>query len=255
MSNNTAKKPAPIQDWGQGKVFQSLNSHGYITESLDAYSKLFVKAASKVPGKINLEIGCGFGYATKQALLHNAKIIANDICQPHLDILNATTPTLYRSNLRALVGDFPDNFMENDILKPNSVANILLGRVTHHYNPDKLVRAIKRVHEILIPGGKVFLVSDTPFMGLLQEFLPLYEQRVEQQDPWPGYIENLQQFTSEYSTNHPPMIHLLDTNTLTRVFEEANLMIEKIGYIERSEFPDHMRLDGRESIGISARKI
>jgi hypothetical protein len=46
----------------------------------------------------------------------------------------------------------------------------------------------------------------------------------------------------------------MDVDVLRRIFEQAGFEIERVGYISREDFPDDMRLDGRENVGIIATK-
>ncbi len=252
MSQTSVQKPEALE-WGQGKIFPTLNAHGFVLERMDPYSKLFVKSASRAPGKTNLEIGASFGYATKQVLLHNSTIIANDISKEHLDIIEETTPALYKKGLTTLQGDFATVAGQCDKLKPGCLANVLISRTLQHMTPDKVEQTLKTVFDLLMPGGKLYVVSDTPFLRVFEGFLPTFEQRVAAGDPNPGIINDVTPARA-YFGEHPNYLNLMNDETLIRLTKAAGYTIEKSGYFECEEYPDELRLDGREGVGIVARK-
>ncbi|MBC7928234.1 MAG: hypothetical protein H7039_21525 [Bryobacteraceae bacterium] len=52
----------------------------------------------------------------------------------------------------------------------------------------------------------------------------------------------------------PRSIHLLDDVVLRRAAEEAGLTIERLWLYRRTDLPVTLHLDGRESVGLIARK-
>ena len=58
----------------------------------------------------------------------------------------------------------------------------------------------------------------------------------------------------ERGASLPPKMHFLDPEVLTRVFAKAGFIVEKAHTFARPEFPKDIQLDGRESVGIVARK-
>lgn len=52
----------------------------------------------------------------------------------------------------------------------------------------------------------------------------------------------------------PQRMNLLDEPTLRRVFLKAGFVIERLELFPRPEFPVDIQLDGRESVGLIARK-
>lgn len=89
-------------------------------------------------------------------------------------------------------------------------------------------------------------------MKNLSAVIPEYERRVASGMEWPGLIHNLRDYVPEKPL--PDTVHFLDKKTLKRVLESQGFKIEKMSYIERRDFPPDRWLDGRESIGVIARK-
>ena len=57
----------------------TLNQMGFMTSSLDQFSKEFVDYAGKFPLENSMEIGAAYGVSTVEALKKGAQIIANDL--------------------------------------------------------------------------------------------------------------------------------------------------------------------------------
>ena len=228
---------------------RTLNNMGYMTSALDLYSQAFVDFAPESPGPY-LDVGAAYGIASLAALRNGATVVANDIDARHLEILRDRTPETMRSRLTLLPGDFPD---EIDFAS-DSLGAILICRVMHFFDGPTIERAVAKVMRWLAPGGKVFAVGETPFIGTAKSFFPTYQARVKAGAPWPGIVENVAAHDPKRAGNLPSRMHLLDEPTLRRVFSDAGFTIEKLATFARPEFPPDIQLDGRESIGLIARK-
>lgn len=228
---------------------KTLNNMGYMTSGLDAYSQAFVDFAPAAPGPV-LDIGAAYGVASLAALRNGARVIANDIDARHLEILRDRAPEHLRSRLTLMPGSFPDGID----LAPGSAGAVLICRVMHFFDGPAIERAAAQVMKWLAPGGKVFAVGETPFIGTAKAFFPTYQARVKAGDPWPGIVENVGAHDPKRAGNLPSRMHLLDEATLKRVFGRAGFVIEKLGTFARPEFPPDIQLDGRESVGLIASK-
>ena len=92
------------------------------------------------------------------------------------------------------------------------------------------------------------VVAETPYLGHLKDFIPLYEDRKKKGDLWPGHIECLQNYTNR--PNSSEWVNLLDPEILERTLTKYGFKVEKVGFIDRSQFPEEVRLSGKESVGI-----
>ena len=52
----------------------------------------------------------------------------------------------------------------------------------------------------------------------------------------------------------PEFFNFLDKDILTSIFEEKGFIVEQSNYVNRDDFPESLRLDGRESVMLIARK-
>lgn len=227
----------------------TLNSMGYMTTKLDPYSQEFVEYAAHTSGFV-LEVGAAYGIATLAALSLGAKIYCNDLEPRHLMLVQqqASERKLDLSRLITLPGDFPDAID----FPPDSLDGILTCRVLHFFEGEKIERSIQKAYQWLKVGGKIFIVAETPFLKTLIDFMPEYEKNVQNQVKWPGLITNMHQYFNDEKI--PKLINSMDKTVMRRVLESEGFIIEKMSYINRLDFPENRRLDGRESIGVVAYK-
>lgn len=228
---------------------KTLNNMGYMTSILDPYSRAFVDFAPKAPGPC-LDIGAAYGVASLAALENGASVIANDLDERHLTILRQRAPEALRTRLTLARGGFPD---EVDF-EAGSLGAVLICRVMHFFDGPTIERAAQNVLRWLAPQGKVFVVGETPFIGTAKDFFPTYQARVRAGDLWPGLVENVAAHDPKRAGALPSRMHLLDEPTLRRVFSKAGYAIEKLATFPRPYFPPDIQLDGRESVGLIARK-
>lgn len=245
---NNSDRPAMPKPEPNGFV-KTLNNMGYMTSSLDVYSQAFVDFAPGAPG-LALDVGAAYGVASLAALGNGARVVANDIDERHLEILKERAPSHLRARLSLIPGGFPDGID----FPSGSLGAVLICRVMHFFDGPAIERAAANVMRWLAPGGKVFAVGETPFIGTAKAFFPTYQARLKEGDPWPGIVENVGAHDPKRAGNLPSRMHLLDETTLRRVFTKAGFEIERLGTFARPEFPPDIQLDGRESVGLIGRK-
>ncbi len=228
---------------------KTLNNMGYMTSTLDPFSLEFVVFAPEAPGP-SLEIGAAYGVATLPALAQGASVIANDIDARHLQILIDRVPEAHRPRLSIMHGSFPEEIR----LENGSVGATLIARVLHFLDGPTIDFAMQKIAEWLAPGGKLFIVAETPYLRNFQRFQPIYEARKMAGAKWPGFVENVHEIAPDRAKFLPKTMHLLDVEVLRRAAEEAGLYVEKIHTFPRPDFPEDIRFDGRESVGLVAVK-
>ena len=234
-----------------GGFIQTLNGMGYMTSTLDRVSQAFVDE-SGCESKVLLEIGAAYGVASLEALQKGkSRIIANDLDSTHLKILKNRANPKHLDRLTLLPGSFPD---ELDI-QPESIDCLLIVRVLHFFEGEQIVSALVKAKEWLKPGGRIFAVTETPYLRSLEKFIPVFEERVQKQEEWPGYFDF--SIDGEFTrTDHlPPFMHFFTPDTLGKLFIETGFQIEFGEFLDRSDYPDDLRYTGKESTGIIARKI
>lgn len=246
---NDDKKTLVMPEPEPSGFVKTLNNMGYMTSTLDPFSKAFVEFSVKAPGA-SLDIGAAYGVAAIEALKLGASVIANDIEEKHLEILKNRTPKELHSRLTLLPGAFPNALM----IPENTVGSVLACRVFHFFDGPTIEFAAKLLFQKLLPKGKVFIVTETPFLKNFSTFIPTYLERKAEGEKWPGFISDVKAVAPERAVLLPPTIHFLDPDVLTRVFKEAGFEIERCEMIARKDFPADLQLDGRESVGLIACK-
>src|SRR5207244_3611285 len=109
---------------------------------------------------------------------------------------------------------------------PASLGGIHAANVLHFLTGDQLVDGASRMFRWLRPGGKVFTLSSTPFVGTLRDFIPIYQRRKGSGVPWPGELGHPQVFSDHATVRElPDFVHLLEEDVLREVFCRAGFVI------------------------------
>lgn len=202
-------------------LIPTLNKTGWMTEALDTYSSDFARYAGSCGAEV-LDIGCAYGVATLTALEHGARVCACDIEPRHLHILTERVPPRARPRLRAVAGALP----EVDFPAATFGA-VLASRVLHFLNGPDIELTVSKMHDWLRPGGRLYLIADTPFTGPWYTEAETYRQRKAAGERWPGllndYVNLLPAGTDP--TGHPEFINPLDPDLLSRTCREAGFDI------------------------------
>jgi SAM-dependent methyltransferase len=223
MTNNKTEMP----DYFLPDVVPTLNGRGYMFEALDPISKAFIDFAANQEAQA-LDIGCAYGVATLGALNEGARVVACDMEERHLEILASRCPEQFQGNLTTIVGKLPDVPFE-----PQIFGAILASRILHFLKGEEIEQAVKAMSEWLEPGGKLFLVCDTPYMPPWNAQVELYKEKKKNGDPWPGLVSDFSRYfdrkiDGERSVEtYPDFLNALDPDILTRVCEQAGLVVER----------------------------
>jgi hypothetical protein len=216
----------------------TLNKMGYMTAAPDYFSKEWIdfSGRAKLP---SLEIGAAYGVATIPALESGATIIANDIDPRHLDILKQRVPAPLQKNLILRPGRFPGD-IEFD---PHSLEAILICRVLHFFDQPTIELAFQKMSSWLAPKGRLFALTETPYLKNFQEFIPIYESRVAAGEKFPGYVEDVMKVAPERGKTLPPAIHFMNVDVLSRLAKNAGLIIKECHTISATLLIGYQSID------------
>ncbi|MBL0942395.1 MAG: class I SAM-dependent methyltransferase, partial [Alphaproteobacteria bacterium] len=216
---------------------------------IDPYAQAFINYAShsQLPC---LEIGAAYGAVTLEALKKGATMVVNDLDPSHLEVLKNYLTQAMEPHIKFVAGKFPEDVH----LNPESFGAIFSSRVIHFFTPQEIDGAFKNFVELLVPGGKLFIVCETPYLKNYKAFIPIFEDRKARGAEWPGLIEDISEYNIMRAKHLPRLMHFFDAETLSRVVSSYGFVVEKVGMFERADFPDDIQLDGRESVGIIAYK-
>jgi len=241
---------------------------GFTTTPCDPVSQQFIQNAATVAssgGKV-LEIGAAFGAATLAAIAKGATVFCNDIDAHNLAVVRKRYLETQQSRIDSLSGDdhklilvpgaLPDELAS---LPENFFDAILICRVLHFFSGAQIEKSLALLSNLLTPGGKLYIVCETPFLKNWQRFLPEFKHRSERGIEWPGEIHNPAEFESSgRSASLPKFVHWITQEVLERSLLRAGLVIAHLGYINRAgQFPEDLLLPeyGQESVGaIGVRK-
>lgn len=229
----------------------TLNRKGRTTASLNELSKEFVRY-SRAASRPVLDIGAAFGVASLAALKAGARVIANDIDPRHLKVLVGRTPRTLRPSLATICARFPDE-ME---LEEGSLSAVHAANLLNFLTGPEIAHGLRLIVKWLEPGGKLFVISGTPYAANVRGFIQEYHRRKRRGDRWPGYVRNLKKYSSDPTVVHelPDALHLLDDEILCRECKRAGLVVEQSKMFLRKGLPKYLRLDGRENVLLVARK-
>lgn len=211
----------------------TLNNKGFMSTSLDPVSAAFTVYAGLAKGW-SLDLGCAYGIATLAALDHGARIVACDMEPGHVQVLLSKVPETARDRIKGVAAQMP-----KIAFRPNGFSAILCSRALHFLNGEDVMTTVRAMAEWLEPGGKVFLIADTPYTGFWARGAKAYEERKAAGDPWPGFIPDVTQFLPVDARSKRNMRYLnpMDPDTLTRVCADAGLIVEQAAFSGRPDQP------------------
>lgn len=227
------------------------NQRGF-TYHLTRFGQAFVDEAAIATHPV-VDIGAAFGVATIPALEKGANVVAVDLSMDHLSMLEENTPLPYQESLTTKQGRFPD------VTLPTApVSAVYLSQVLPFLSPDEIVKGAQTIYDWLAPGGKVFIVSFTPFLAHVADYIPVYQQKKKQGERFAGYITDLPKYCSnqDIAQQLPSAINHVDEDDLRFAFTKAGfdiLQLETFGD-ENQDLPEGIKYDNRERVGLIAQK-
>jgi SAM-dependent methyltransferase len=223
-----------------------MNNTGWMTEKMDSYSADFAEYAGTADGEV-LDIGCAYGIATLAALENGARVLACDMDPRHLEVLYARVPEQLRGRYRSKAATMPAvDFPQG------SFAAILAARVLHFLNGTDIEVTVRKMKDWLIPGGRLYLVADSPYTGPWAPQAGEYERRKSEGDAWPGYVADYASFLPAHvdPAEHPDFINPLDPDILKRVCTNAGLEVIAASFLSSAT----KHANGRDHAGVIALK-
>lgn len=218
----SVKQPLPEKD---GKI-KTLNAMGYMTPDVDYITKDFIEFSANAPLPV-LDGGAAYGVATILALKKGATVIANDIDQRHLWIIAQNKQLSPDEKARLFLNqgmlpesvDFPDH----------SLSAILLCRVMHFFTPTQIELMFQKAKRWLVPNGRFYIVTMTPYHYTLEGFSTIYQNRLQAGDPWPGIITSMMtDYGREHKGNIPEYLHVMDPRILIKLATEQGFMVKEL---------------------------
>ena len=122
----------------------------------------------------------------------------------------------------------------------------------HFLDGPQIETTVAKMHEWLQPGGRLYIVADTPYTGPWYIHADAYEQKKAAGDPWPGFCDDYAGLLPPGTDpeGHPDFINPLDPDILTRVCSAAGFNVIKAEILSAST----PGARGNEHAGIVAEK-
>jgi ubiquinone/menaquinone biosynthesis C-methylase UbiE len=168
--------------------------------------------------------------------------------------LNKQTNNVYLlKKLQLVQGRFPHINLSNA-----SLDAVLASHVLPFLTGSEIEAGIKTIYEALKPGGKFFALSYTIYNKLMKNYIPLYEQRKANADPWPGELADASEYwdkNNALASILPKQLNHLEPALIAPLLENQGFKIEFLDFMAlNNEIPDEVKLDGKEVIGLIAKK-
>ncbi|MEO8224948.1 MAG: hypothetical protein ABI661_09080, partial [Gammaproteobacteria bacterium] len=134
----------------------------------------------------------------------------------------------------------------------NVTGAILCARTLHFLRARDIELTVRKMYDWLIPGGQIFLITDSPYVGPWWKSAPEYERRKREGCPWPGFVQNYAAILppGTDTSQRPCFIHPLDPDILRRVASDAGFEVQEAAFLRGGG----QRATGREHAGVIARK-
>lgn len=223
----------------------TLNHRGFMAERPDSFSTQFIDFAAGTGGEV-LDIGCAYGVATLAALHRGARVCACDMESGHLELLAGRVPPADRPRLRTVTGTLPAvDFAVG------AFTAVLAARVLHFLRGDEVRIAIPKMFRWLAPGGRLFIIVDTPYTGFWSGAAPEYERRKAAGEQWPGFIPDVAAFLRDgrLPDGMLPYLNPMDPDILRRECLQAGFVVQECGFESRDPAADPA---GRQHAGLIA---
>ncbi|KAK8896365.1 hypothetical protein M9Y10_014263 [Tritrichomonas musculus] len=215
--------PEPEPD---GRI-KTLSNMGMATTNVLGISEEFTEYAAKCDKPV-LDAGCAYGETSIVALKKGAKcVVANELEEDFLNIIakDKRLTDNDRQRFYFKVGKMPDgiDFPEN------SFGAIHMSRVMHFFHPDEVERTFEKIHKWLVPNGRFYLLTASPYHYCTPGFGEIYEERYEKGQEWPGEVTD---FTinsgQQFAKKTPTYLHEIDPRVLFRVAVKHGFLIKKL---------------------------
>jgi predicted SAM-dependent methyltransferase len=136
---------------------------------------------------------------------------------------------------------------------------VLISHLLQYLSGNQMTEAFVKIYQWLKPGGKLFIVTYSPYHKTLQDYIPHYEEKVKMGVRWPGYISDKRAYNTapkQIKENMPENIHLFNVDVLTRELKACGFIIEKAEMFggEAAGVPKLFVLNGKQMVGVVAKK-
>lgn len=227
------------------------NAHGWSSRILSECAEACLRFQVTQSGWA-IDVGAAFGVASMPLAVLGARVVATDIDERHLRTMKAgVSPETGRLRSHGVLARVP----RDDCFAAGCATAVHCSNVLHFLSGEEIGTAVRQMARWLRPGGRLFLMTATPFVGHLAGHLEEYERRARLGIRWPGEISEARRFAvAAIAPAIPSFLHLLEPDYVVPVIDEAGLRVLESRVMRRRGLPRVCRYDGRENLMIVAEK-
>lgn len=175
------------------------------------------------------DIGAAYGIDTFQLLQAGAHhVTAIDINTGHLQFLEKNLSPQEAARLEICCQHFP----EECHLLPSFYDGILLSRVLIFLTPHNTHLALHQIYQALKPGGKVYIITISPFSQNWEPIAKLFEDHSQVYPDAPLFVSHLWERLPFTQSFLPNQIQIFDEPSLRYQLEKARFKVVESGYEE-----------------------
>ena len=232
------------------KITPTKNNTGSSWITLDEYQQLFIQEIANTTIKV-LEIGAGYGYLTSKLLEEGYEVTCSDIEKKHLDVVVNSVENIFKNKLEIICSP-----AQNLIFSNNSFDAVACCLVIHFLKDKEIKKLLDNISNWLTKGGVACITCVTPYFGACKSFLPIYEANRTLGMEFPGNINRMNDFLSDSSDEAvaPLNLNVIDLPELNSIIQSYGFKIIKSGYIQNKYYPDDLKNNGKECVGVLFKK-
>lgn len=172
------------------------------------------------------DIGAAYGIDSIALVKRGAQVVAIDLDQHHLDFLKEQLNEEELNRLEMRCQRFPEDVH----LEEAFYDGVLLSRVLLFLSPDHLDQALNKVYRSLKPGGRVYVITVSPYSKGWDPVRTAFENHTRLLGSKPFLISNLWDVMPKTQTFLPNSIQLFDQEILSSLLKYAGFKIMDSGY-------------------------
>ncbi|WP_161780943.1 class I SAM-dependent methyltransferase [Criblamydia sequanensis] len=236
----------------------TLNKYGYMFTKFDPTVDRFLKLIENNLKQTFFEVGGAYGNVAEKALEKGIeKYYLNDCEERHLKSFARKLYKEGKTHLFPALHLIPGRCPDEVSMPSNSFDAILVNKVLHFFSPQTIDAFVEWLNDLLKPGGKVFVLTISPFYKGHEELLKDYQKQKEEGARFPGYC-------SRYETSHsgeqypsearPASLLFMEIDTLKDLFVQHGFQIEEEFKLAIINSDNSEWRAGNDMVGIIAHK-
>lgn len=237
----------------------TLNQYGYMFTKFDPVVERFLQSIEKKPKQIVFEVGGAYGNVAEIALEKGIEnYYLNDCDERHLKSFAKKLSDNKKTHLFQALHLISGRCPEEVVIKENSFDAILVNKVLHFFTPETIDAFVHWLNSGLKPGGRVFILTISPFYKGHEELLKDYEEKKREGVRFPGYCSRYREPKSAQKyipEARPDTLLFMELDTLKHLFQQHGFHIEEEFELAIIDSENSKWNLGKDMVGIVAYKL